>query len=153
MPKLRTLFCLVDIKKRSFLTSCVFWFVFLIASNHLCFRFLVHKNAYPNFRDNNHEPLKMKETCLIIVTHSDKRETKSLGRSPDHWTSKTSARAHFINLLFFHTHCGASVLSYSYRSQLISTNKRLYKTHFKLQKPILSEAVYKSFWLHFLEMA
>ena len=29
------LFCLVDIKKRSFLTSCVFWFVFLNASSHL----------------------------------------------------------------------------------------------------------------------
>ena len=27
MPKICTLFCLVDIKKRSFLTSCVFWFI------------------------------------------------------------------------------------------------------------------------------
>ena len=26
MPKIRTLFCLVDIKECSFLTSCVFWF-------------------------------------------------------------------------------------------------------------------------------
>ena len=32
------LFCLIDINKRSFLTSCVFWFVFLNASCHLCFR-------------------------------------------------------------------------------------------------------------------
>ena len=31
-----TLFCLVDIKKRSFLTFC---FIFLNASSHLCFRF------------------------------------------------------------------------------------------------------------------
>ena len=31
-------FCLVDVKKHSFLTSCVFWFVFLNASSHLCFR-------------------------------------------------------------------------------------------------------------------
>ena len=36
-----TLFYLVDIKKRSFLTSCVFWFVFLNASSHLCFQFPV----------------------------------------------------------------------------------------------------------------
>ena len=34
-----TLFCLVDIKKRSFLTSGVFWLVFWNASSHLCFRF------------------------------------------------------------------------------------------------------------------
>ena len=33
------LFFLVDIKKRSFLTSCVFWFAFLNASSHLCFNF------------------------------------------------------------------------------------------------------------------
>ena len=39
MPKIRTLFCLVDIKKRSSLTACVFWFVFLNASSHLCFHF------------------------------------------------------------------------------------------------------------------
>ena len=31
MLKICTLFCLVDIKKRSFSTSCVFWFVFLNA--------------------------------------------------------------------------------------------------------------------------
>ena len=37
MPKIRTLFCLVDSKKRSFLTSCVFWFVFFNTSSHLCF--------------------------------------------------------------------------------------------------------------------
>ena len=30
-----TLFCLVDIKKRSFFTSCVFWFILLNASSHL----------------------------------------------------------------------------------------------------------------------
>ena len=40
LSKICTLFCLVDIKKRSFLTSCVFCFVFLNASNHLYFRFL-----------------------------------------------------------------------------------------------------------------
>ena len=34
-----TLFCLVDSKKRSFLTFFVFWFVFWNASGHLCFRF------------------------------------------------------------------------------------------------------------------
>ena len=39
MPKIRTLFCLVVIKRRSFLTSSVFWFVFLNASSHLCFYF------------------------------------------------------------------------------------------------------------------
>ena len=39
MPKIRTLFCLVNIEKRSFLTSCVFRFVFLNANCHLCFRF------------------------------------------------------------------------------------------------------------------
>ena len=33
--------CLVDIKKRLFLTSCMVWFVFLNASSHLCFRFFV----------------------------------------------------------------------------------------------------------------
>ena len=52
MPKIRTLFCLVDIKKRSFLTSCVFWFVFLNASSHHCFRFLF------NFR----------EVCIMLWT-------------------------------------------------------------------------------------
>ena len=31
----------VQIKKRSFLTSCVLWFVSLNASSHLCFRFFV----------------------------------------------------------------------------------------------------------------
>ena len=41
MPTIRTLFCLVDNKKRSLWTSCVFWFVFLNASNHLCFRCFV----------------------------------------------------------------------------------------------------------------
>ena len=40
-------FCLVHIKKRSFLTSCVFLFVFLNASSHLCFRFFsVHNCIY-----------------------------------------------------------------------------------------------------------
>ena len=45
-PKMYTLFCLVQIKKCSYLTSCVFWFVFLKASGHhwvffgvlLCYR-------------------------------------------------------------------------------------------------------------------
>ena len=37
-PKIRTLFSLVDIKNRSFLTFCVFWFIFLNVSSHLCFR-------------------------------------------------------------------------------------------------------------------
>ena len=32
------MFCHVHIKKCSFLTSCVFWCVFLNASSHLCFR-------------------------------------------------------------------------------------------------------------------
>ena len=32
--------CLIDIRKRSFLTSCVLWFAFLDASSHLCFQFL-----------------------------------------------------------------------------------------------------------------
>ena len=42
LPKIHTLFCLVHIKKRSFLTSCVlWWFVSLNASSHLCFRFFV----------------------------------------------------------------------------------------------------------------
>ena len=37
MPKMCTLFCLVHIKKSSFLISCVFWFVFVNASSQLCF--------------------------------------------------------------------------------------------------------------------
>ena len=44
MPKMCTLFSLVDIKKRSFLITCVFWFVFLNASSHLCFRFFFGQN-------------------------------------------------------------------------------------------------------------
>ena len=39
MSKICTLFYLAHVKKRSFLTSCMFWFVFLNASSHLCFRF------------------------------------------------------------------------------------------------------------------
>ena len=40
MLKMCTLFCLVDIKKRSVLISCVlFYFIFLNASSHLCFQF------------------------------------------------------------------------------------------------------------------
>ena len=38
MPTIRTLFCLVDIKKRSFLTSCVFWFIH--------FSFVSENNSY-----------------------------------------------------------------------------------------------------------
>ena len=34
-----------NIKKRSFLSSCVFWFVFLNASSHLCFRFFESKTC------------------------------------------------------------------------------------------------------------
>ena len=61
MPEIRTLPCClfdIDIKKRSFLTSCVFWFVFLNASSHLCFRFffnlkchsfLMHLKGYTMF--------------------------------------------------------------------------------------------------------
>ena len=42
MPKIRTLFCLLDIKRRSFLTSCVScWFVFLNAGSHFCFRYFI----------------------------------------------------------------------------------------------------------------
>ena len=43
-------FCLVDIKKRSFWTACVFWFIFLNARypmvRHLCFRFLLLLHSY-----------------------------------------------------------------------------------------------------------
>ena len=40
MPKMCTLFCQVDIKKCSFLTACVFWFIsWTLYSCHLCFRF------------------------------------------------------------------------------------------------------------------
>ena len=38
------LFCLVDIKKRSFSTSCMFWFGFLNANSHLSFRFFVNSS-------------------------------------------------------------------------------------------------------------
>ena len=40
MPKIRTLFSVVDVKNRSVLTSWVFWFVFLNASSHLFFGIL-----------------------------------------------------------------------------------------------------------------
>ena len=41
-----TLFCLVHIKKCSFLTSCVFRLVSLNASSHLCFRFFILFSLY-----------------------------------------------------------------------------------------------------------
>ena len=44
LPKMCTLFCLVHIKKRSFVTSCVLLFVSLNASSHLCFRFFGKTN-------------------------------------------------------------------------------------------------------------
>ena len=48
LPKIRTFFCLFNIKKRSFLTSCVFGFGFLNASNHLCFCFcFFQRNIMP----------------------------------------------------------------------------------------------------------
>ena len=39
LKKMCTLFCLVYMTKRSFFTCCVFWFVFLNATSHLCFQF------------------------------------------------------------------------------------------------------------------
>ena len=39
-PNIRTLFCLVVIKKRSFFISYVFWLVFLNPSSPLCFRLI-----------------------------------------------------------------------------------------------------------------
>ena len=38
-PKFAHCFILLKLKKVSFSTSCVFWFVFLNDSSHLCFRF------------------------------------------------------------------------------------------------------------------
>ena len=62
MPKIRTLFCLVDIKKRSLLTSCVFWFVFLNASSHLCFRFVFSSAAAETESSPKHDD--QVQTCL-----------------------------------------------------------------------------------------
>ena len=42
MSKIRTPFCLVVTNKRSLLTSCAFWFAFLNASSHFCFRFFLY---------------------------------------------------------------------------------------------------------------
>ena len=65
------LFCLVHIKKRSFLTSCVFWLVFLNASSHLCFRFFVNPNN--NFRDAFMNVRQRKEIRQIITQTSRHR--------------------------------------------------------------------------------
>ena len=50
MPKTRTLFCLVDIKKRSFFTSCVFWFESgtFRCLRHVRFRVLLYNLAVNN---------------------------------------------------------------------------------------------------------
>ena len=45
MQTICTLCCLVDIKKHSFLTSCVFWFNFLNASSHLCLIFFFNTQS------------------------------------------------------------------------------------------------------------
>ena len=47
-PNICTLFCLVHIKKRSFLTSCVFWFVSFSTSSHLCFQLFFYTTALQN---------------------------------------------------------------------------------------------------------
>ena len=61
-----TLFCLVGTKKRSFLTlwRCVFWFVFLNASNHLCFRFFL----IPGSADNHQWVMMMTNTMKGLPT-------------------------------------------------------------------------------------
>ena len=47
-----SLFCQVNIKKRSFLIACVFWF-FLNASSHLYFRLKKNPDVFNNYTDIN----------------------------------------------------------------------------------------------------
>ena len=73
-------------------------------------------------------------TFTLRATGSDKKVTRSLGRSPDNCSWKTSPRGRCINLLFLiFSLCWASLLSYSDSPQPISTYKRL-KNTFQMTK-------------------
>ena len=61
LPEIGTLFWLVYIKKRSFLTSCVFWFVFLNASSQLWFRFFGWESVAAAWQCIPHE--EAKDSC------------------------------------------------------------------------------------------
>ena len=88
----------------------------------------------------------------IPVTRSDKRGTKSLGRSQDNWRKETASPVgHFISLLFLKkkfSHPRESVSSFSNWLQPVRTSYKWLWNTFKMTK-----ACVKSFQLHFLQTA